>query len=70
MIGLWSQGYEPKDDPGVKSVKEIYNYYKAHGYKTVVMGASFRSKEQVMELAVRDESLTRYSRFTSNLSGL
>ncbi len=40
----------PKD-PGVVSVKNIYNYYKKHHYKTVVMGASFRSAEQVLELA-------------------
>jgi len=39
------------EDPGVLSVKAIFNYYKHHGYKTVVMGASFRSKEQVLELA-------------------
>jgi len=38
-------------DPGVTSVKKIYNYYKQHGYKTVVMGASFRTKEQIIELA-------------------
>lgn len=43
--------YPPADDPGVKSVQTIFNYYKHHGYKTVVMGASFRTKEQVMELA-------------------
>ena len=50
------QGYLAVDDPGVKSVKEIYNYYKAHGYKTVVMGASFRNKDQVIELAVCNPS--------------
>jgi len=44
-------GYEASEDPGVKSVQQIYNYYKTHGYKTVVMGASFRNKEQVLELA-------------------
>jgi len=38
-------------DPGVLSVTQIFNYYKQHGYKTVVMGASFRSKEQVAALA-------------------
>jgi len=41
----------PHEDPGVISVQQIYNYYKTHGYHTVVMGASFRSKEQVIELA-------------------
>jgi len=39
------------EDPGVKSVSEIYNYYKKFGYKTIVMGASFRSKEEVLALA-------------------
>jgi len=43
--------YPAASDPGVVSVKTIYNYYKTHGYKTVVMGASFRSKEQIIELA-------------------
>jgi len=43
--------YAPSEDPGVVSVKIIYNYYKQFGYKTVVMGASFRNKEQVIELA-------------------
>lgn len=44
-------GFEAAEDPGVQSVQTIYNYYKTHGYKTVVMGASFRNKEQVLELA-------------------
>jgi len=39
------------EDPGVLSVARIFRYYKAHGYKTVVMGASFRTKEQVLALA-------------------
>jgi len=43
--------YAAAEDPGVVSVKNIYNYYKYHGHKTVVMGASFRTKEQVIELA-------------------
>ncbi len=38
-------------DPGVLSVKEIYNYYKKFGYKTEVMGASFRNIEEITELA-------------------
>jgi len=41
----------PEDDPGVRSVREIYGYYKTFGYSTVVMGASFRSTEQVLALA-------------------
>ncbi|MBI1422203.1 MAG: transaldolase [Gammaproteobacteria bacterium] len=43
--------YPPQDDPGVKSVTRIYNYFKKFGYRTVVMGASFRNKEQIRELA-------------------
>lgn len=39
------------DDPGVKSVTEIYTYYKKFGYKTEVMGASFRNKGEILELA-------------------
>jgi transaldolase len=41
----------PADDPGVKSVTRIYNYYKKFGYKTQVMGASFRRVEQIIDLA-------------------
>lgn len=40
-----------EEDPGVLSVREIYNYYKKFGYKTIVMGASFRSAGQVVGLA-------------------
>jgi len=40
-----------EEDPGVTSVTKIYNYYKKYGYKTIVMGASFRSKEEVLALA-------------------
>lgn len=43
--------FQPKDDPGVKSVTKIYNYYKKFDYKTVVMGASFRNSGQITELA-------------------
>ncbi|WP_078000521.1 transaldolase [Edwardsiella tarda] len=39
------------EDPGVISVTEIYNYYKQHGYETVVMGASFRNVGEILELA-------------------
>ena len=38
------------EDPGVKSVKEIYNYYKKFGHKTTVMGASFRNTGEIIEL--------------------
>lgn len=37
------KSFESHEDPGVKSVTRIYNYYKKFGYKTVVMGASFRN---------------------------
>ena len=40
-----------KDDPGVQSVERIYNYYKQHGYDTVVMGASFRNVGEIEALA-------------------
>ncbi|MGZ8905755.1 MAG: transaldolase [Methylobacter sp.] len=43
--------YEPAEDPGVLSVTEIYNYYKKFGYKTEVMGASFRNVGEIVELA-------------------
>jgi transaldolase len=43
--------YTPAEDPGVLSVREIYAYYKKFGYPTEVMGASFRSKGEVLELA-------------------
>ena len=36
------KSFEPLEDPGVLSVTKIYNYYKKFGYKTTVMGASFR----------------------------
>jgi len=43
--------YEPMQDPGVKSVHAIYDYYKSNGIDTIVMGASFRTIEQIMALA-------------------
>jgi transaldolase len=43
--------YLPAEDPGVKSVTRIYAYYKKFGYATEVMGASFRNKEEILELA-------------------
>ncbi|MCP8937999.1 transaldolase [Alsobacter sp. SYSU M60028] len=45
------RGYEPEEDPGVLSVRRIYAYYKRHGHKTVVMGASFRSTGEIEALA-------------------
>ncbi|XP_065912390.1 transaldolase-like [Dysidea avara] len=43
--------FEPLDDPGVKSVTRIFNYYKKFDYKTIVMGASFRNTGQILALA-------------------
>jgi transaldolase len=52
----WYKAHEKRDytgpeDPGVQSVREIYTYYKKFGYKTEVMGASFRNLGQIIELA-------------------
>jgi len=53
----WYQQHQPQDvylpenDPGVVSVRNIYHFYKKHGYPTVIMGASFRRVEQVLALA-------------------
>jgi transaldolase len=43
--------YAPTEDPGVQSVTQIYTYYKKFGYTTEVMGASFRNKGEITELA-------------------
>lgn len=43
--------YTAETDPGVKSVKEIYTYYKKYGYNTIVMGASFRNTGEIKALA-------------------
>ena len=45
------QEYTGADDPGVQSVRVIYNYFKKFGYETQVMGASFRNTSQILELA-------------------
>src|SRR6195256_3112252 len=52
----WFKAHEKRDyvgaeDPGVQSVQEVYTYYKKFGYKTEVMGASFRNVGQILELA-------------------
>jgi transaldolase len=46
--------YQGAEDPGVISVTKIYNYYKKFGYKTQVMGASFRNIGEIIELAGND----------------
>lgn len=45
------KNYEGAEDPGVQSVTKIFNYYKQHGYKTIVMGASFRNTGEIKALA-------------------
>jgi len=47
--------YAPDEDPGVLSVRSIYNYYKSIGSRTIVMGASFRNKGEILELAGCDK---------------
>jgi len=49
------KSFPPHEDPGVKSVTEIYEYFKTIGSKTIVMGASFRNKAQVLALAGCDK---------------
>ena len=46
--------FSPEEDPGVQSVRRIYSYLKKFGYKTQVMGASFRSSKQILALAGSD----------------
>ena len=45
------ESYPPAEDPGVLSVSKIYNYFKRHGHKTEIMGASFRNVGEIVELA-------------------
>ena len=61
-------GYAIDQDPGVLSVYRIYNYYKRHGYNTQVMGASFRSVDQVKALCGCD-LLTVSPSLLTELSG-
>ena len=51
------------EDPGVKSVQAIFNYYKKYGYKTIVMGASFRNVGEITELAGCDYLTISVSNF-------
>lgn len=46
--------YPPDEDPGVISVTKIFNYYKKFGYKTQIMGASFRNIDEILELVGSD----------------
>ena len=61
--------YLAEEDPGVRSVTEIYRYYKQHKINTVVMGASFRNKEEILELAGCDR-LTISPQLLSELSDM
>ncbi|MFP4074933.1 MAG: transaldolase [Halochromatium sp.] len=60
-------GYPADDDPGVKSVTEIFNYYKRHGYETIVMGASYRNLDEILGLAGCDY-LTIAPKFLAELA--
>lgn len=62
------EGYAPDDDPGVKSVRQIYDYYKSNGVPTVVMGASFRNTAQIKALAGCD-NLTIAPKLLEELAG-
>jgi transaldolase len=62
-------GYPPPEDPGVVSVTTIYNYYKRHGHKTEVMGASFRNVGEITELAGCD-LLTISPKLLAELAGM
>lgn len=53
--GTPADAFAGAKDPGVVSVTRIYNYYKAHGYTTTVMGASFRTVSEITELAGCDK---------------
>ncbi len=59
------EGYAPHEDPGVLSVTRIYQHYKAHNYRTIVMGASFRSQVQIEQLAGCDRLTISPSLLTS-----
>jgi transaldolase len=61
--------FPPPEDPGVLSVTKIYNYYKRHGYKTEVMGASFRNVGEIVELAGSD-LLTIAPKLLGELEGM
>jgi len=61
--------YPTEDDPGVLSVTQIYNYYKKFGYKTEIMGASFRNIGEIQELAGCD-LLTISPKFMNELSSI
>ena len=61
--------YAPAEDPGVISVKRIYDYFKKHGHRTEVMGASFRNAGEILELAGCD-LLTIAPKLLAELAGM
>lgn len=61
--------YAPAEDPGVISVTRIYDYFKRHGHKTEVMGASFRNSGEILELAGCD-LLTIAPKLLAELAGM
>lgn len=61
--------YPSAEDPGVVSVTTIYNYYKRHGYRTEVMGASFRNVGEILELCGCD-LLTIAPKLLAELDGM
>ncbi len=63
------ESYTAETDPGVVSVRAIYRYYKLHGYPTIVMGASFRTPDEVLALAGCDR-LTISPALLEALNGL
>jgi transaldolase len=50
-----SKDFDATNDPGVESVEKIYNYFKKYNYNTIVMAASFRNKEEIINLAGCDK---------------
>lgn len=61
--------YSAQEDPGVQSVQAIFNYYKKYDYKTIVMGASFRNKGEITELAGCDYLTIAVCRYCLGQSG-
>lgn len=61
--------YKPEEEPGVRSVSQIFNYYKKYNYQTIVMGASFRNSGEIIELAGCDR-LTISPQFLDELTAM
>ena len=67
ILDFWKKetgkDYKGAEDPGVVSVRKIYNYYKKYDYNTIVMGASFRNVDEIIELAGVDRLTIRFVHF-------